>query len=234
MSWNKRTNLLRNTNSLADRIQVLQEWANYIDIGKLNKFLKSAFRSLNNPNRYQYYMQYDTVTHENFLTFMIVLNEICVRHKDYDWYNWCTSILPMNSSKSWLTLYYIFKVYILKFRDLFDIGLAIDEATVDSMPENARNGGHEFKDINYYDYMAIIKDALKSIGKTKTGKRVKDKPKRAYSELLQANETMESDIQNAVKSMDARIKGKKNKAKKKAKKINSKFMADKLWMIYDL
>ena len=81
-NWGKQTNLLRKAETLDERIEIIKTWANELDHVKLTKYLRSSFRTLNNPKRYKYYMQPNTVTHEKFLTFLIILHLMCRRAHD--------------------------------------------------------------------------------------------------------------------------------------------------------
>ena len=201
--WAKQTNLLRNADTLEERIQIIKDWADNLSSEKLLSYMKSAFRTLNNPNRYKYYMQGDTVTHEKFLTFLICVKELSKRNNDKDYLQWLINRISPNSSKEWLTLYYIFKVYRVTEDDLVGFKLTVDKDEVDDLIYNAKNGGYEFKDMDYYDYVDMIKSCIKGI---KKGTIHKDKPKVAYSALLRENESLKEELKKA-----------KNKSKKQHK-----------------
>jgi len=202
--WKKQTNLLRDAHTLEDRIEIIKTWADELSTDKLLSYMKSSFRTLNNPNRYKYYMQGDTLTHEKYLTFLICVKELSKRNKDKHYIQWMINKLEPASSKEWLTLYYIFKVYRVTEDDMVGFKLSVDSDEVDSLMLNAKTGGYEFKDMDYYDYVDMIKSCIKGI---KKGTIHKDKPKVAYSVLLRENESLKEELR---KIKDDKAKSKKH------------------------
>ena len=199
-NWGKQTRLLHGVDSLDERIDIIQTWASELDHSKLVKFLKSSFRTLNNPNRYKYYMQPDTTTHEKFLTFLIVLKLMSKRADDKDYIRLAVGNIDINRSKEWLTLYYIFKVYLLKDKDLRDIKISVSESDVDDLKHNAASGGSEFSKFSFYDHMDLIKDCLKSMKKGTL--IVDDNPKRDYNQLILENKELKKTLKRVKKYAD--------------------------------
>ena len=187
--WAKQTTLLRNAQSTSERIDILREWANEFSSSKLSKYMDESFRTLNNPNRYKYYMQADTVTHEKYLTFLVCLDIICRR----------VNSLKLNSSKSWMTLYYVFSLFKVHRRKFEDLDIHAKKDDISDLLVNARNGGYEFKDCNYYDYMDILKECLDA--KTEGGIFNKDKGRRNYSELLEENRSLKEELKKVKKKL---------------------------------
>ena len=58
------------------RIEIINEWIDSISDKKRMKAFKSAFATLNNPNRWKYIWQTNTVTHEKYLTFLALFKRI--------------------------------------------------------------------------------------------------------------------------------------------------------------
>lgn len=199
-NWNKQTNLLRDAETLDERIEILKMWADQLDHAKLVKYLKSSFRTLNNPRRYKYFMQFNTTTHEKFLTFLIILKLMCKRAKDKDYIHMAISYAGIDRSKEWLTLYYTFKVFLLNEKKLSDIKIQVDEDEVESLKYNASNGGSEFRDYSYYDHIDIIKDCLKRMKKGTL--LTTDNPKKEYAQLLKENSELKEQLEETRKKLD--------------------------------
>ena len=164
-NWSKQSKLVRTADTVSGTISVLRVWVQELSDKKLKSYIQSSFRTLNNPNRYKYFWQMDTVTFEKLIVFLVCLEEICRRGKDGDWYYHAINDLNLNTSKAWITLYYVMKLYKLKHSDLFEIDLAVDKDRIDDLLNNSNTTGYEFKDTNYYDYLEIVKDCLKRIKK---------------------------------------------------------------------
>lgn len=159
--WKKQSMLMKHSSGVSDRVSRLIEWSADLSEDRLRKCTQSAFRTLNNPNRYKYFWQEDTRTHEKYLTFLACLNEQCNRHGGnmYDWEYELVNSIEMNRSKGWLTMYYVIMLY-LKHRDvLYEFDLKFNRTDAESLLVNAKNGGYEFKDVDYYTYKDNI-DAL--------------------------------------------------------------------------
>ena len=197
--WAKQTTLLRNAQSTSERIDILREWANEFSSSKLSKYMDESFRTLNNPNRYKYYMQADTVTHEKYLTFLVCLDIICRRDEVDDYLGYAVNSLKLNSSKSWMTLYYVFSLFKVHRRKFEDLDINAKKDDISDLLVNARNGGYEFKDCNYYDYMDIIKECLDA--KTEGGIFKKDKGRRNYSEILEENRSLKEELKKVKKKL---------------------------------
>ena len=197
--WGKQTNLLRNAKSVSERIDIIRDWADQFSSAKLSKYIDESFRTLNNPNRYKYFMQPDTVTHEKYITFLVCLDIVCNRAGDNAYLDFAVNSMRMNSSKSWLTLYYIFSL-LNKCRSKFeDIDVRVHKSDLHDLLLNARNGGYEFKDCNYYDYMDIINDCLNAVDNGVVYR--KDQGKRSYSELLEENKSLKKELKKAKKKL---------------------------------
>lgn len=197
-NWNKQTHLLRNAESLDDRIEILRTWVADLKLSKLKYFLQSSFRTLNSLNRYKYYMDETTVTHEKYLTFLVCLEFMCKMHNNTDWADIAMNELDMKSSKSYITLYFIMKLYLMK-DELQEIKLRVSDSEVVSLLEYAKTGGHEFKDIDYYDYMDQVRSILKDY---KRRRHNKDKVhgKMSYSDLLRENEILKEELKQKKKA----------------------------------
>ena len=197
--WGKQTNLLRNADTVSMRIDILRDWAEQFSSAKLTKYIDESFRTLNNPNRYKYFMQPDTVTHEKFLTFLVCLDVVCRRSGDNSYIDFAVNAMRMNTSKSWLTLYYIFSLLRVCRPKFEDIDVTASRSEIEDLLMNARNGGSEFKDCNFYDYMDIIKECLESIASGSVYK--KPKGKREYSELLDENKSLKKQLKKLKKKL---------------------------------
>ena len=197
-NWNKQTHLLRNAESLDDRIEILRTWVADLKLSKLKYFLQSSFRTLNSLNRYKYYMDETTVTHEKYLTFLVCLEFMCKMHNTPDWADIAMNELDMKSSKSYITLYFIMKLYLMK-DELQEIKLCVSDSEVVGLLEYAKTGGHEFKDIDYYDYMDQVRSILKDY---KRRRHNKDKVhgKMSYSDLLRENEILKEELKQKKKA----------------------------------
>ena len=200
-NWGKQTNLLRKAETLDERIEIIKTWANELDHVKLTKYLRSSFRTLNNPKRYKYYMQPNTVTHEKFLTFLIILHLMCRRAHDKEYVNHAVSTLLINRSKEWLTLYYIFKVYELKEDELYNIKIAISPDEVNDLKDNAATGGYEFAGFSFYDHNDLIKECLKRMKKGTL--ESSDNPKRDYNQLMLENQELKTELKRLRKKKGA-------------------------------
>ena len=216
-NWSKQSKLVRNTDSVSNTISVLLVWAKEMSDKKLKSFMESAFRTLNNPNRYKYFWQMDTVTFEKYVVFLVCLKELCRRGRDGDWYYHIVNDLKIDTSKSWITLYYILKLYRLKYDDLCEIDLAVDNDSIESLLRNSNTTGYEFKDTNYYDYLDIVKKCLKKIKKGKLG---------GYNDIECGNIT--TDLYNRRSIVETDSDGEKpvvsSKGKKKKKqKVSNNF-----------
>ncbi len=190
-NWGQQSTLLRGASSMEERVSILEDWFSEASDKKLRKFMISAFRSLNNPNRYQFYLKEDTVTHEKFLTYLVILAELAKRHHEDNVCDMAIQLLGCTEmSKTYLTLYYIFKLYHVKRKKL-GIKIHIDEDAVDNLPMYAKSGGAEFKKMEYYDFMDMIKRYIKDAKKDREPIAEKDD----YDTLLKKYKTVVKELE---------------------------------------
>jgi len=169
--WKKQSMLMKNATDIDDRIQRLIDWASDLSDDRLRKCTISAFRTLNNPNRYKYYWQENTRTHEKYLTFLACLRELCHR-KGNNLNDWCYELvntIDMNRSKGWITLYYIIKLYRRQEALLSSYKFRFTKNDPEDVLRNARNGGYEFKDVDFYEFVDNVNRVLKSTKKNQLG-----------------------------------------------------------------
>ena len=166
--------------------------------------MQSSFRTLNTRARYPYYWDETTTTHEKFITFLISLKKIFLetgvkKPVFEDFYSICDRYIP-STGTTYATLYYIFKIYNLKYLDLY--ALDYDFTRIDY---------ERFKDeIQQRDWI-YLKDNLDIIAKvSKKVKKNKSVPSCANTEVVDnTGETLNPFRKSKPKKVD--------KVKKKSK-----------------
>lgn len=189
---------------LRQRIELIDNWADGLKHKKLVEALQSSFRTLNTRARYPYYWDETTTTHEKFITFLISLKKIFLetgvkKPVFEDFYSICDRYIP-STGTTYATLYYIFKIYNLKYLDLY--ALDYDFTRIDY---------ERFKDeIQQRDWI-YLKDNLDIIAKvSKKVKKNKSVPSCANSEVVNnTGETLNPFRKSKPKKVD--------KVKKKSK-----------------
>ena len=189
---------------LRKRIELIDNWADGLSHKKLVEALQSSFRTLNTRARYPYYWDETTTTHEKFITFLISLKKIFLetgvkKPVFEDFYSICDRYIP-STGTTYATLYYIFKIYNLKYLDLY--ALDYDFTRIDY---------ERFKDeIQQRDWI-YLKDNLDIIAKvSKKVKKNKSVPSCANSEVVgNTGETLNPFRKSKPKKVD--------KVKKKSK-----------------
>lgn len=189
---------------LRQRIELIDNWADGLKHKKLVEALQSSFRTLNTRARYPYYWDETTTTHEKFITFLISLKKIFLetgvkKPVFEDFYSICDRYIP-STGTTYATLYYIFKIYNLKYLDLY--ALDYDFTRIDY---------ERFKDeIQQRDWI-YLKDNLDIIAKvSKKVKKNKSVPSCANSEVVNnSGETLNPFRKSKPKKVD--------KVKKKSK-----------------
>lgn len=189
---------------LRQRIELIDNWADGLKHKKLVEALQSSFRTLNTRARYPYYWDETTTTHEKFITFLISLKKIFLetgvkKPVFEDFYSICDRYIP-STGTTYATLYYIFKIYNLKYLDLY--ALDYDFTRIDY---------ERFKDeIQQRDWI-YLKDNLDIIAKvSKKVKKNKSVPSCANSEVVDnTGETLNPFRKSKPKKVD--------KVKKKSK-----------------
>ena len=189
---------------LRQRIELIDNWADGLKHKKLVEALQSSFRTLNTRARYPYYWDETTTTHEKFITFLISLKKIFLetgvkKPVFEDFYSICDRYIP-STGTTYATLYYIFKIYNLKYLDLY--ALDYDFTRIDY---------ERFKDeIQQRDWI-YLKDNLDIIAKvSKKVKKNKSVPSCANTEVVNnTGETLNPFRKSKPKKVD--------KVKKKSK-----------------
>ena len=189
---------------LRQRIELIDNWADGLKHKKLVEALQSSFRTLNTRARYPYYWDETTTTHEKFITFLISLKKIFLetgvkKPVFEDFYSICDRYIP-STGTTYATLYYIFKIYNLKYLDLY--ALDYDFTRIDY---------ERFKDeIQQRDWI-YLKDNLDIIAKvSKKVKKNKSVPSCANTEPVNnTGETLNPFRKSKPKKVD--------KVKKKSK-----------------
>lgn len=189
---------------LRQRIELIDNWADGLKHKKLVEALQSSFRTLNTRARYPYYWDETTTTHEKFITFLISLKKIFLetgvkKPVFEDFYSICDRYIP-STGTTYATLYYIFKIYNLKYLDLY--ALDYDFTRIDY---------ERFKDeIQQRDWI-YLKDNLDIIAKvSKKVKKNKSVPSCANTEVVDnTGETLNPFRKSKPKKVD--------KVKKKSK-----------------
>lgn len=189
---------------LRKRIELIDNWADGLNHKKLVEALQSSFRTLNTRARYPYYWDETTTTHEKFITFLISLKKIFLetgvkKPVFEDFYSICDRYIP-STGTTYATLYYIFKIYNLKYLDLY--ALDYDFTRIDY---------ERFKDeIQQRDWI-YLKDNLDIIAKvSKKVKKNKSVPSCANSKVVDnTGETLNPFRKSKPKKVD--------KVKKKSK-----------------
>ena len=189
---------------LRQRIELIDNWADGLKHKKLVEALQSSFRTLNTRARYPYYWDDTTTTHEKFITFLISLKKIFLetgvkKPVFEDFYSICDRYIP-STGTTYATLYYIFKIYNLKYLDLY--ALDYDFTRIDY---------ERFKDeIQQRDWI-YLKDNLDIIAKvSKKVKKNKSVPSCANTEVVDnTGETLNPFRKSKPKKVD--------KVKKKSK-----------------
>lgn len=147
------------------RIEIINEWIDSISDKKRMKAFKSAFATLNNPNRWKYIWQTNTVTHEKYLTFLALFKRILKREErkssDFDEFMSVASrLFNDDNNTAPFTLYLILKVFKKKKLELLNLGLKFDEfkpgMVLDLIPDR-----------KYYKNYNIYHDKIKEIIKEK-------------------------------------------------------------------
>lgn len=189
---------------LRQRIELIDNWTDGLKHKKLVEALQSSFRTLNTRARYPYYWDETTTTHEKFITFLISLKKIFLetgvkKPVFEDFYSICDRYIP-STGTTYATLYYIFKIYNLKYLDLY--ALDYDFTRIDY---------ERFKDeIQQRDWI-YLKDNLDIIAKvSKKVKKNKSVPSCANNEVVNnTGETLNPFRKSKPKKVD--------KVKKKSK-----------------
>lgn len=125
-----KSNKIHKYTDVEDHIEQLMVINDDLSKKKLKKDFISCFNTLNNRARYKFFWDVETVTHEKFLLFFILLKKICKEHgykkhiTDDELETLLTNLLPMN--KGAISMYMIAKLFNVKRPLLIPISLPFD------------------------------------------------------------------------------------------------------------
>lgn len=151
-----------------DKIFVLQEYAKSLSQKKLKKVFESSFMTLNNPNRWKYIWQKDTLTHQKYLLFLVIF-KMYIRQEERnsgdsdDFIAVMDRVVDVYSDKaSPFTAYLIIKTFKKKKNELLSLNLKLDNIKpkflINLMPDKTY-----YKTYNTYEDK--LKEAMEKIKK---------------------------------------------------------------------
>lgn len=108
---------------LSEKITVLKEYLDNLKEKpkKYRKEYESCFRSLNSVNRYPYYWDLSTTTNAKFIQFLLMTKRFLNKSNDMDDLVYITDNYLPKMSRSYMTMYLIFKTYNKHREELSDI-----------------------------------------------------------------------------------------------------------------
>ena len=152
---------------LAEKISVIKDYLDELKEKpkKYRKEYESCFRSLNSINRYPYYWDLKTTTNAKFIQFLLMTKRFLNKSRDNEDLMYITDNYLPKMSRSYMTMYLIFKTYNKHREELSDIKFPI-------------------KKVDYQMYEAYM-DAveLTELEKIKKYTKKKIKAKQAISEM---------------------------------------------------
>lgn len=172
---------LRKFVDVRDHIDQLQVWADDQKKKKILSEFKSCFNTLNNRARYKFFWDTETMTHEKFLLFFILLKKVAKEHgmkkhvSDDDLESLLTNVLPMNRGA--ISMYMIAKLFNVKRGEMLDMDLPFDHID----PERYRKYIEQMDDYDLRNAEWNFKETEKL--KKKIGKHKKTHKKKGVKSL---------------------------------------------------
>ena len=152
---------------LAEKISVIKDYLDELKEKpkKYRKEYESCFRSLNSINRYPYYWDLKTTTNAKFIQFLLMTKRFLNKSKDDEDLMYITDNYLPKMSRSYMTMYLIFKTYNKHREELSDIKFPIKKVDYQM----------------YESYMDAVE--LTELEKIKKYTKKKIKAKQAISEM---------------------------------------------------
>ena len=160
------TKLMNKNIETIDRLDILETYVNDLSNKKSRKLFISSFNTLNNPNRWKYIWQRDTITHIKFLLFLTLLKREMKKSNlhsgDIEDFIYTTEVLSniRENKTAIFTLYLIVKVFKKRKLDLVSLSLKLDNIKASEILNY--NSNSRFYN-NYDEYISIIKGITKKL-----------------------------------------------------------------------